>query len=237
MKYVLISLFILLAIQLAAVSIYEIQYTSSPGVDYTYPSPYAGRSVSVEGIVTATDYRSGGYFISEPINGPWRGIFVQDRRNNPAIGDKIQIDGVVRESFGMTCISDISSFRILDSNVSLPQPITLTTAQLSRSDEAEAYEGVFVRVLSTTSSQVLASNSKLFVTDGTGQCQIKISEFGSRNIPISVRVGDQFTSISGIVTYSFGEYSLNPRNRSDIVLMQPVFNQNRSWGRIKSIYK
>jgi hypothetical protein len=49
--------------------------------------------------------------------------------------------------------------------------------------------------------------------------------------------GDVFASLTGIVCYAYGEYSINPRNRFDVSVMIPVFNQNRSWGRIKSIYK
>lgn len=228
---------ILFAAHVAATSIYDIQYTRSAGIDNTYPSVYTGRSVTVEGIVTASDYRGGGYFISEPISGPWRAIMVSDRKNYPSIGDKIQISGTVRETFGMTCITDISSYQLLNTGMPVPQPITVTTAQLGRADEAEAYEGVLVRVVSATCSSAATARGKMYVTDGTGACQIKISEFGERGINLQTKVGDQFNSITGILAYSFGEYSLNPRSRSDISVLQPVFNQNRSWGRIKSIYK
>lgn len=233
----LLYLILLIAAQVAAISIYDIQYTVAPGIDNTFPSPYVGKTVSVEGIVTATVFGSGSFFINEAVNGPWRGIMISDRRYNPSIGDRVQITGVVRETFGMTCIQDIVSYNVIDSNVTLPQALSLTTGQLNRADEAEAYESVFVRVQGSTCSLINAGRNRFYVTDGTGQCQIKTAEFGDRSIPLSIKVGDQFTSITGILAYSFGEYSLNPRNRSDIVIMQPVFNQNRSWGRIKSIYK
>ncbi|MDZ4122546.1 MAG: hypothetical protein U1C33_08995, partial [Candidatus Cloacimonadaceae bacterium] len=189
MRYVILSLLLLVASMGLAITIYDIQYTNTPGVDNTYPSPYVGKAVSIEGIVTAIDFKGGAYFISEPVAGPWRGIMVSDRRNSPSIGDKIQISGVVRETFGMTCIQDISSFRVIDTNLPLPQPITVTTAQLNRADEAEAYEGVFIRVLSTTCAQINAARNRFYVTDGTGQCQVKTSEFGNRSIPLAVKVG------------------------------------------------
>ncbi len=226
-----------IATAMSALSIYDIQYTNAPGIDNTYPSPYVGKSVTVEGIVTATDHSSGAFFISEAISGPWRSIMIIDRKSQPNVGDKVQITGTVRETFGMTCIQDISSFRTIDTNVTLPQPVNVTTGQISRAIEAEAYEGVLIRVQNTTCSQNNTSRGRFYVTDGTGQSQIRITEFGGRPIPLAVNVGDQFTSITGILTYSFGEFSLNPRTRSDIVIMQPVFNQSRSWGRIKSIYK
>jgi len=237
MKSALLSLILLIAVSLSAVSIYDIQFTTVAGIDNTYPSRYTGKIVSIEGIVTAVDYKNDAYFLSERINGPWRGIMISDRKNRPNIGDLVMLTGTVRETFGMTCLQDLSSFRILDSNLTLPQALSVTTGQLNRADQAEAYEGVFIRVLNSTCSQSMATKNRFYVTDGTGQCQVRQGDFGDRVAIYASRIGEQYNSISGILIYAFGEYALSPRSRTDIVVMQPVFNQNRSWGRIKSIYK
>ncbi|HNV92370.1 MAG TPA: hypothetical protein PKM80_00270, partial [Candidatus Cloacimonas sp.] len=76
---ILISILACAVCQVEAISIYEVQFTSSRGSDGTFPSPYMGKDVTLEGIVTATDYREGGFFISEKLNGPWRGILILDR--------------------------------------------------------------------------------------------------------------------------------------------------------------
>jgi len=78
-----------------AVSIYEIQFTSRSGSDGTYPSRYIGKNVSTEGVVTATNYKNGGYSISETLNGPWRGIYVSDRNASVNNGDIVRITGTV----------------------------------------------------------------------------------------------------------------------------------------------
>lgn len=232
----LTSLMLSLVLGAAAISIYEIQYSTSSGVDNSYPSPYVGQEVSVEGIVTATNYRGGGYFISESISGPWRGILVQDRRNNPSSGDKVSLRGRVSESFGMTCIQDLSSFRIIDRNLPLPQPVIVTTGQLSRADEAEAYEGVLVRVLSSSSSSSRVKQGKFKITDGSGQCSISMGSFADART-LSPAVGTQFASLIGIVIFGYSEYALHPISHTDIQVQSPVSTLNRSWGRIKSIYK
>lgn len=238
MKRTLLALTIILSMSFAvhAISIYEVQFTSSSGVDNSYPSPYVGKEVSLEGIVSATDYSSGGYFISEPISGAWRGIFILDKRNHPNAGDKIQVKGKVHEYFGMTCLADISSFRILDKNYGLPQPLLLTTGQLSRAEEAEAYEGVYVKLLAAQVSGVKGRAGRFTVTDGSGQCAINTGSFGKAKA-LSPSVGTSFSSIVGVVVYSFSEFSLNPVDSSDTSIQQPLSIQNRSWGRIKSIYK
>lgn len=230
-------LLVLLGISAYAISIYDIQYTSASGIDNTYPSPYLGKAVTIEGIVTAINLHSGGYFLSEANGGMWRSIHISDKRSNVSIGDRIQISGTVGESFGMTSILNPDRFRLLERRHPLPQPVNVTTGQLSRSVEAEAYEGVLVKITNATCSQVPGAKGRFGVTDGTGQCYVLTSSFGERAINLSPRIGDQYLSLTGVVTYSFGEYSLNLRERGDAVLMQPVFNNNRSWGRIKSIYK
>ncbi len=231
----LILLFTGLSIAAWGLSIYEIQYTTFPGSDNTYPSPYVGKSVSTQGIVTATDYRGGGFFLSESLAGAYSGILVLDGSQSVRIGDKIRLTATVRESFGMTTLQDVQKLEITERNHHLPHPQILTTAQLGGSPEAEAYESVYARILSVSSTKAKSSRQRFFVSDGTGLCSVQLGSFSDsfqlRN-PAA-----QFTSITGIVSFGFGEFSLNPVSSSDIEFNQPVSVQNRSWGKIKSIYK
>lgn len=220
-----------------ALSIYDIQYTNFPGSDYTYPSPYVGKSVSTEGIVTATDYKGTGFFISESIAGPYSGLLVFYKGNDIRIGDRIQLTGTVREHFGMTTLQDITALNIIQRNHPLPLPVTLTTAQLTSSIEAEAYEGVYARVISVSSSSKKGGAGRVQVSDGTGACNIRLGDFDAPKARTKSLGGNHFSSITGIVTFSFGEFYLSPVSESDIKVNQPMSVQGRSWGRIKSIYK
>jgi len=232
----IVALMALLGASLGAVSIFDIQYTGNPGIDNTYPSQYVGRRVTLEGVVTATDYRTGGFILSETIGGPYRAILVSERRNSVQIGDYLQLSGTVSETYGMTCIEDISSIRILDRNYPLPQPLTLSTAQISGADESEAYESVLVRVINASSLGNRSAPEDVFFTDGSGQCSIVLNSFGG-NLNINPSVGTIFSQIQGIVVFSHSEYSLNPVGSQGIGIAAPVHNQTRSWGRIKSIYR
>lgn len=237
MKKTLIALAILASLAAAsALTIYDVQYTNIPGVDNSYPSLYVGREVTLEGIVTGPDHSSGGYFISEPISGAWRGIFVADKKNKPSQGDKVMVRGRVHELFGMTCLQDIGSYRLIDRGYGLPQPLIVTTGQLSRAEEAEAYEGVYVRVIGASVSSVKSRAGRFSVTDGSGQCAVYSGSFG-RAKALSPMTGTQFSSIVGIVVFGFSEFSLNPISGQDTQVQQPLSTQNRSWGKIKSIYK
>ncbi len=219
-----------------AISIYDIQFTANPGSDGTYPSRHLGKQVSLDGIVTAINYRNGGYFINEPLNGAWRGILVADKNNRVKIGDRVLVSGVVSETFGMTCLTDITDTRTIESGTMLPRPLILTTGQLTRAEEAEAYEGVYAKIVNATSIGQKGARNRINVTDGSGVCSIQNGSFGNKEV-MNLNSSGTYTSITGIVLFNFSEFSLSPINTNDVVKSQPTSVQNRSWGRIKSIYK
>lgn len=233
---VLLTLLLSLCVGAEALSIYDVQYVNSAGADNSYPSAYLGKEVTLEGIVTATNYRSGGYFISEPVSGAWRGILINDKRNNPSPGDLIRLSGRVSELFGMTCIQDLSAYRVLDRNRPLPNPVIISTGQISSSLEAEAYEGVYARLLNASSSGSKTRSGRFMVNDGSGQCSVLTGSFSDKR-KLTPVVGVQFSYLVGVVAFGYGEFSLNPVSTDDIGIQQPVSTQNRSWGKIKSIYK
>ena len=238
MQKIIIILCILVCLSFGAeaISIYEIQFTASAGSDGTFPSPYLGKTVSTEGIVTAMDFKEGGYFISEKLNGPWRGILILDRNPKVKKGDFIRVSGIVSEFYGMTCLQDISQTKVISSNNPLPQPVLLTTGQLSNAGEAEAYESVYVRFLNVTSAGNKSLKNRFTVTDGSGTCLVLNNQFGiERNNKIALNA--QYSSLTGIVIYGYSEFALCPISTSDYVIQQPMSVQNRSWGRIKSIYR
>jgi hypothetical protein len=235
MKYIILAALVLGIASIGALSIYQIQFTDNPGRDNTFPSLYAGKTVTVEGIVTATGYNHSGFYLSEPSGGAWRGIFVEAAQSSVKPGDKVVLRGTVSELYGMTCVKDVNSLSIIDSGRPMPIPSPVTTGQITSADQAEAYEGILVKVQNSTCIQNSLAGGRYSVNDGSGICIID-DAFLSGKVSLP-RQGESFSSLLGVVAYAYGAYSINPRSRNDVVLMAPVFNQNRSWGRIKSIYK
>jgi hypothetical protein len=111
----------------------------------------------------------------------------------------------------------------------------LTSGQLAGSEEAEAYEGVYVRLLNVMPTQNKSNRNKLLVTDGSGPCVVQKDLFNPKLS--SGTSNSQYASITGVVVYSFSEFALGPVSGQDMIVNQPKFIQNRSWGKIKSIYK
>ncbi len=235
MKYWLVFLLGCWFISMNALTIYQIQYTTNPGRDNTYPSPYIGKAVVVEGIVTAVGYKSGGFFISEPSGGAWRSIYIRTNSYSCKAGDKVIVRGTVGEYFGMTCIQDITGINVMDSRRHIPLPLPVTTGQITTAEQAEAYESVLVRIQNASALNNTSTSASCFINDGSGLCSVE-NAFLNEKIG-AVNSGEVFANLKGIICYAYGKYSLNPRSRADISIMAPVFNLNRSWGRIKSIYK
>jgi hypothetical protein len=238
MRYTVLVLVLIISLSLSAISIYEIQYTSNPGADNTYPSPYANEVVSVSGIVTATGYHASSgpkFFISESMGGAWRSIFIDDSNHPVQIGDMVSITGTVKEYYGMTEIRQCSAINVLSSNNPLPNPINLTSGQLA---SEEAYECCLAKIQNITCITAPNSQNELAVDDGSGPANVDDGFFsGAVPFPINSGVGVMYSYIMGIIDYSHGTYCLQPRSTQDIQKRAPVMNTHKSWGKIKSIYK
>jgi hypothetical protein len=238
MKYMLFVAVLFFSICLYATSIYEVQYTTNPGADNSYPSPYTNQVVTVSGIVNATGYHASSgskFFISEPMGGAWRGIFIDDSSHAVQIGDLVTVTGTVKENYGMTEIRQCSAINVVSSNNMIPNPIILTSGQLA---SEEAYECCLARIQNVTCTTAPNSQNELFVDDGSGAAKVDDAFFsGAVPFPINSGVGVNYAYIMGIIDYSHGTYCLQPRSSLDIQKRAPVLNSHKSWGKIKSIYK
>ncbi|MBM4399059.1 MAG: metallophosphoesterase [Candidatus Cloacimonetes bacterium] len=213
-KLKMLLLFCLLAGLLNAVTIYDIQYTTNAG-NGTYPSPYAGQYVTVQGIVTAYGYSgSYGFYISMPEGGAWKGILVYNNTYTPIPGMLIEITGQVWEYYGLTEIRYVSAYTVISAGNPIPPAETVTTAQAS----SEAYEGVLVNIQNSVVTQVVNQYSEWAVSDGSGDCVIGDVFFDQASLGTLVSMGVLFESIKGIGHYGYGIYSINPRSPADILI-------------------
>jgi len=232
MKRIILSVvFVLVCAVLTAVTIYDIQYTTTAG-DGTFPSSYAGQSVTISGVVTGID-RNGKYYLSMPEGGAWKGIFVYSAAadHNINSGDLIEITAQVSEYNGLTELSNVTNFQYLGT-ATIPNAVSVTTSEIS---SGEAYEGVLVKVNNVTVTQEQNNYGEWFVTDGFGECQIDDGFFYLDDADITIINGQSWATIKGIVDYGYGQYAINPRSSAD--MSQTTSVQDKSWAKIKSLYK
>lgn len=211
---ILIFLAVLICSLLPAVTIYEIQYTPDAG-NGSYPSPYAGQTVTTTGIVTAIGYNDGsGYYISMPEGGAYKGLFVYDNTHLPQVGDELQLGGQVWEYYGWTELRSITAYTLVSSGNTTPLIEIVTTTQAA----SEPFESVLCQVQNATVNQGFNQYYEWVVNDGSGDCMVAGGFFDQQSIAAFVAVGNAFDFIRGVVSYSFGTFRLNPRYFDDLLL-------------------
>ena len=210
----------------------DLQYTVSP----SGASIWAGDSIpnmNIHAVVTASQktYDLGVVAIQDSRN-PYSGIFLQgatgDSLSTLNRGDSIMItSGTVTESYGLTYLTS-PTFKKLGKG-HMPAPITglnpdSINAQVS--NQAEAYEGMFLRFDNVT---VVDTNADASSGSNYGEWRINTSnslpgmrcddlsnDIASNFNTDSLSVGQNLSYIQGILDFDFGDFKLLPRNKSDI---------------------
>ncbi len=183
-------------------TIYDVQYTTDPSGN----SPYLDSTVTVSGIVIATD-NSSKHFIQDG-DGAWNGIYVYDSGNTYTIGDEISITAEVNEYYNQTQLYNVDTVIVASSGNTPPAPEVLTTFVVS---SEEAYEGVLVKVMNATCVDTADSYGEWEVDDGSGPCVADDIFYG-----FSPTLGTAY-DVAGPVAYTYSAYKIEPRDASDIV--------------------
>ncbi|MBI9031592.1 chitobiase/beta-hexosaminidase C-terminal domain-containing protein [bacterium] len=192
------------------VSIYDIQYVADPGTSDV--SAYDGQTVNVTGIVTAVDGNN--FYLSAPAGGPWNSIFVYASGQTPLIGDQVTFNGQVAEYQGLTELVNINSFQTLSHGNSVAQTV-INTNQINE----EQYESSLVTFQNVTVTIAPDYNNQWYVSDGSGDAQIDDLLYYPLTAPI---LGNVYSSITGVISYSFGSFEVNPRFEADVILDSSV---------------
>jgi hypothetical protein len=184
-------------------TIHEIQFTTLPNGD----SPLNGQTVNTGGIVTAS--YTGAYYIQDQ-SGPWEGVYVYDQNSAPAVGDRVTLTATVAEYNNLTELTGITNFTVVASGQELPAPLVINTVEVSE----EALEGVLVKVMSATCTEEPggANFGKWKADDGSGFAWIGKEIYTTTPDPLLGQVFD----VTGVVSYSFSEYGLQPRDANDV---------------------
>lgn len=219
-------LLVLTCIPLFAVSVHDVQYTTSAG-DGTYPSPLNGQVVTLTNVVviakgySGSNYTSDRWFVSDPEGGPWSGLYVYDTANAGSIlvGDMINVTGAISEYYGLTELSGITSLEIVSHGNTIPAPISVNTGIFTQAAQVEQYEACLVQVQNVrVTSAPSATYFEWYVTDNSGNAQIDDGFIvGNVGLTPTPYVNETFVRIRGIVDYGHNEYAINPRFLTDIV--------------------
>ncbi|MFC1618876.1 metallophosphoesterase [Candidatus Neomarinimicrobiota bacterium] len=193
------------------VSIYDIQYKVTGGG--TYPSPLADSTVDVGGIVSATGYSRGGFFITSSNGGAWNGLWVLENLRRPSIGDSLFIRGLVSEYLGITRITNLVDYQRPSILNPLPAPMPVSAADAS---SEEAYEGVVVRLRDVTTILSPDPRWRWRAADTSGMCIIGGGFFNLSTTDFPLIDGYPFSSIQGVASGTWYDYQVHPRSIDDL---------------------
>ncbi len=182
-----------------AISIYDIQFTTSTNGD----SPYANQQVSTGGIVNYVRYDGSFYLASG--SGAWTGIYVYDTSSNAMVGDSITLDAEVVEYYNLTELKNITNYQDISSG-------NLFSTNVTTTDNAntESYEGCLVKILNAECTNANGPFGEWTINDGSGPVQV--DDFLFSYSPIQ----GTYYSVTGLIEYNFSEFTLLPRDADDV---------------------
>jgi|GEM_PF-2135886 predicted extracellular nuclease len=230
-------------------TIYNIEYTLNQGTDTScFISPYEGQIVNICGIVTSVQQGSSKYFyLQDPRTtagyAGWTGITVYDYIDaagdtfNGAIGDKVELNGRVKEYYGWTEIDSLIDFTIRSTNNPLPETTDVRIVDLIGGCNfgAEPYENVLVKIDSVT---VLSQKDtySYWITDNSTPDSIYMQSYnwyyGPDQPAVPPSTGARYLTLVGVIKFEgryqapyVRSYVLMPRKGSDYVpLVVPQAN-------------
>ncbi len=186
------------------VSIYDIQFTE----DASGNSPYKGETVKTKGVVTALESKA--FYIQDGA-GAWNGIYVyQNAAPTVAVGDSVEVIAEVAEYYNLTELKNVTVTVINSDNA-------IEASEVTIGNVGEGFEGVLMMVKSVVVADAVNNFGEWTVTDATDT--LKLDDV---MVDFEPAVGTAFASISGVLTFSFGEFKLLPRDTADIVLLTKV---------------
>jgi hypothetical protein len=203
-----------------AVSIYAIQDTSDPN------HPSEGTRVRIGCIITAVSNNS--VWCQEIAGGAYSGIAVYaaaapgyvNETKPVQIGDNVTIDGDYAEFFDVSQLENPEITFV--GTGAIPAPMTLSPTLLATgSASAEMYEGVLVRVVNVTVTNINpdapADYDEFAVTSGLRVDDMIVDGGGTGGtLDNTYALGTPFSAIVGVHHYSFNDFKLLPRSAADL---------------------
>jgi DNA/RNA endonuclease YhcR with UshA esterase domain len=193
-------------------TVFDIQYTPGPGD----ASPLNGELVTLEDVVvTAVNYDGSNFFVSDPVPGSWRGVYVYGSGSTVNVGDHVRFSARVQEYYGTTELSSLTGLTVLSTgNVPLP-PLQICATALNPGS-GEEYEGCFVEFGPGMVTTTADDYGQFRYNDDCGTIVVDDGfAYGYEAMP-----GDSMTFLRGMVTYhSATGHKLDPRGDFDIGLI------------------
>jgi len=217
---------------------------SDPSIYHIQVTPYRGNSsrfenanVTLTGVLTvdSSDTFSGSVqFIQQPGLDKWAGLrMIKVPNNGQKRGDLVTVTGQVIEDFFLTTL-DVESLTVVSSPGEVVEPLLLQTSQIAtgRNDAAEEYESMLIKyenvtVVNDNADGPNSNFGELLIDDGSGPTRVELQD-GNNNYHnnwspeladsatlFEINLWNSFSSLTGVMNYSFNNFKLIPRTDAD----------------------
>jgi cytosine/adenosine deaminase-related metal-dependent hydrolase len=175
--------------------------------------PEQGAVVSVTGVVTATK-ATHGFFIQDPAATTFGGLYVYDRgASSVSVGQSVQVDGTYIEYYGLTELTS-PTVTVLGA-ASVPAPVEVDACDVATGAPlAEGLEGMLVRVAPASVTDVNPDSPSDYDEFEVNGC-LRVDDwlYDALDNP---EAGAAWSTIDGVVVYTFGNSKLAPRSAADL---------------------
>lgn len=171
---------------------------------------------------------SRGFYVQNTSLNPYSGIFIFTGSATPdvQVGNRVTVTGTYDEYYSLSEITN-PIITIEDSGTALPfDPVVIMNpGDLATGGTlAESYESMLVKIgnvaVTVVNADAGGDYDEFVVTGGLridDQCTDAIQNMGLNN---ECPIGSTFTSITGVLGYTFDNFKLTPRNKSDVVFVE-----------------
>ena len=175
-------------------------------------------SVTLEGVVTVGSFEVhetlNAYVLSDGTTDLYSSIvFVVEKSSDEgwAVGQELKVTGSYLEFY---CLSElnVTSVEVIGSSTESVAPLSVDDF----ADNAEAYEGMLVTV--TNASVTSVDNWESYGEIETDAGFLIDDWITGKEVLSAPDVAQVYCSVTGIATFSFGTYRINPRSADDLVL-------------------
>lgn len=187
--------------------------------DESHPDhPAQHTTWSLSGLIVTAVRADNGYYAQDPTLSAYAGVFVYDYGDAPVdVGDEVSVSGKYQEYYDLVELYDVTT-EITGTGSVEPMVIDDTCSVGTGGADAETYEAMLITV------------SRVTVTDENPDAPDDYNEFEVDDCLrvddllwlepswLDRTVGTTYTTMTGVLNYSFENFKISPRDEDDVVL-------------------
>jgi plastocyanin len=201
----------------AVISIYDLKDETSAN------HPTLGQNVDIDGVVATAIDTDGttvdGIWVQDPSGGERSGVYVDMSAVTTVVnvGDNVDLEGTYGETGWPTYLKTVEATAIAASANGATITPELVDASIFDASTAEAWEGVLIELVepavTNENPDAGSGDEEEFRVDGTLRVDDYLFDYNSNVVnPVNC---DAFSSLTGVMSYSHGDYKLFPRDAAD----------------------